>query len=193
MDISPHNFDSSCASSSPAFCMMYSAYKLNKQGDNIQPWYTHFPIFNQSIFPCPVLTVASWPAYRFLRRQVRWSGIPISKNCPQFVVIHTVKGFCLVHEAKVDAFLESPYIFDTYCLKRVSNSTSRDKEPTRKQASFLIQWDTISHLGGNQVARVCRTEGQREDERAGAELGCEEALPEGSAVYASVHVCEETA
>ena len=25
---------------------------------------------------CPVLTVASWPAYRFLRRQVRWSGIP---------------------------------------------------------------------------------------------------------------------
>ena len=28
------------ASSSPAFCMMYSAYKLNKQGDNIQPWCT---------------------------------------------------------------------------------------------------------------------------------------------------------
>ena len=26
-----------CASSSPAFCMMYSTYKLNKQGDNIQP------------------------------------------------------------------------------------------------------------------------------------------------------------
>ena len=26
-----------CESSSPAFCMMYSAYKLNKQGDNIQP------------------------------------------------------------------------------------------------------------------------------------------------------------
>ena len=26
-----------CASSSPAFCMMYSAYMLNKQGDNIQP------------------------------------------------------------------------------------------------------------------------------------------------------------
>ena len=26
-----------CASSSPAFRMMYSAYKLNKQGDNTQP------------------------------------------------------------------------------------------------------------------------------------------------------------
>ena len=66
-----------CASSSPVFSTMYSAYKLNKQGDNIQPWCTPFPIRNQSV-PCPVLTVASWPAYRFLRRQVRWSGTPIS-------------------------------------------------------------------------------------------------------------------
>ena len=29
-----------CASPSPAFLMMYSAYKLNKQDDNIQPWRT---------------------------------------------------------------------------------------------------------------------------------------------------------
>ena len=50
-----------CDSSSPAFCMMYSAYKLNKQGDNMQPWCTPFPIWNQSVVPCPVLTVASWP------------------------------------------------------------------------------------------------------------------------------------
>ena len=53
------------ASSSPAFHMMYCAYKLNKQSDDIQPWQTPFPILNQSIVPCPVLTVASWPAYRF--------------------------------------------------------------------------------------------------------------------------------
>ena len=67
-----------CASSNPAFLMMYSAYKLNKQGDNIQPCCTPFPIWNQSVVPRPVLTVASWSAYRFLKRQVRWSGIPIS-------------------------------------------------------------------------------------------------------------------
>ena len=67
-----------CASSSPAFHMMYSAYKLNKQGDNIQPWHTPFPICNQSVVPWPVLTVASWLAYKFLKRQIRWSGIPIS-------------------------------------------------------------------------------------------------------------------
>ena len=39
-----------CASSSPAFHTAYSAYKLNKQGDNIQPWCTPFPIWNQSVF-----------------------------------------------------------------------------------------------------------------------------------------------
>ena len=60
-----------CASSSPVFCVMYSAYKLNKQGDNTQPWCTPFPIWNQSVVPFPVLTVAFWPAYRFLKRQVR--------------------------------------------------------------------------------------------------------------------------
>ena len=70
-----------CASSSQvhSFLMMCYANKLNnKQGGNIQPWGTPFPIWNQSVVPCPVLTVASWPPYRFLRRQVRWSGISIS-------------------------------------------------------------------------------------------------------------------
>ena len=67
-----------CASSNPVFLMMYSAYKLNKQDDNIQPWRSAFLLWNQSVVPCPFLTVASWPAYRFLRRQVRWSGIPVS-------------------------------------------------------------------------------------------------------------------
>ena len=75
--------------------MMYSAYKLNKQGDNIQPWRTPFPIWNQSVVLCPVLTVASWPAYRSLKRQVRWSGIPIT-----FRIFHSLlwstqsKAFC---------------------------------------------------------------------------------------------------
>ena len=60
-----------CASSRPAFLMMYSACKLNKWGDNLQSWHTSFPIWNQSVVPCPVLTVAAWPASRSLRRQVR--------------------------------------------------------------------------------------------------------------------------
>ena len=67
------------ASTSLAFPMMYSACKLNKHGDNIQSWGIPFLILNQSVVPCLVLTVASWPIYRFLRGQVRWSGIPISE------------------------------------------------------------------------------------------------------------------
>ena len=59
-----------CASSNLVCHMMYCAYKLNKQADNTQPWRTPFPIRNQSSVTCPVLTVASWHAYRFLRRQV---------------------------------------------------------------------------------------------------------------------------
>ena len=58
-----------CASSSPAFHVMHSTYKLNKQGDNIQPWYTPFLIWNQTVVSYPVLTVASWPAYRFLKNR----------------------------------------------------------------------------------------------------------------------------
>ena len=90
---------------------MYSAYKLNKQGDNIQTWRTPFPIWNQSVVPCPVLTVSSWPAYRFLRMQVRWFSISISLRIFQFIVIKTVKGFSIVNEAEVDVFLEISCFF----------------------------------------------------------------------------------
>ena len=99
-----------CASSSPAFLMMYSAYKSNKQGDNIQPWHTPFSIWIQSVGPCPILTVASWPAYRFLRRQVRWSGIPIHLRIVHS--FHTVKGFGIVNKAEIDVFLELSCFFD---------------------------------------------------------------------------------
>ena len=63
-----------CASTSLAFPMMYSA---NKQCDNIQPWHTSFPILNQSVVPCLVLTFTPWPVYRLLRTWVRWSDSPI--------------------------------------------------------------------------------------------------------------------
>ena len=68
---------SACTSFSPAFLMMYFAYKLNKQGDNIHPSHTPFPILNQSVVLHPVLTVVSWPTYRFFWTKVRWSGILI--------------------------------------------------------------------------------------------------------------------
>ena len=65
--------------------------ELQGKPDNIQPCLTPFPILNQSIVPSSVRTVASCPAYRFLR-----------KHIPQFVVIHTVKVFSIGNEAEVD-------------------------------------------------------------------------------------------
>ena len=41
------------------------------------------------------------------------SGIPISKNFLQFIVIHTVEGFSIVNEAEVDVFLKFPcFLYD---------------------------------------------------------------------------------
>ena len=74
-----------CTSSSLAFHMMCSAYRLNKQDANVQPWCTPFPVWNQSVVLYLVPTVAFWSAYRFLRRQVRWSGIPVS-----WIIFHSL-------------------------------------------------------------------------------------------------------
>ena len=120
---------------------MYSAYKLNKQGDNIQPWHTPFPVWNQSVVPCSVLTVASWPAYKFLKRHVRWSGIPISCRIFQFFVIHTVKGFGVVNKAEVDVSLELSCFFDdpTDVGNLISDSSAFSK-------SSLNMWKFTVHL-----------------------------------------------
>ena len=100
-------------SSSPAFHMMYFAYKWNKQSDNIQPWYTPLPNFE------PVHCSMSSSNCCFLNSiqisqesgKVVWHS-HLFKNFPQFVVIHIDKGFSVVNEAKVDVFLELSCFFD---------------------------------------------------------------------------------
>ena len=78
------------------FHIMYSAYNLKKQGDNIQLCHTPFLVLNLSIVPCVILTC-------FLTHiqvsqetsQVVWYSY-LFKNFPYFTVIHTVKGFNIV-------------------------------------------------------------------------------------------------
>ena len=60
------------------------------------------------IYVISMHNVPSWPAYRFLGSQVRWSGIPISWRIFQFVVIHTVKGFGAVNSG---CFSGTPLFF----------------------------------------------------------------------------------
>ena len=51
------------------------------------------------------------------------------KNFPQFVVIHTVKGFSVVNEAEVDVFLELSCFFNdpTYDGNLISDSSAFSK------------------------------------------------------------------
>ena len=98
-----------CASSSPVFQMKYSAYKLNKQGDNIQSRRTPFPIWNQSIVPCPNCCFLTCIQISQEAGKVIWYS-RLFKNFSQFIVIHTVKGFGTVNKA--DVFLELSCFFD---------------------------------------------------------------------------------
>ena len=89
---------------------MYPAWKLNKQGDTMQPWSTLFLIWNQSVVMCPVLTVASWHTDFSGGRS---GGLVF----PYLQVFSTVccdphKDFGVVNEAEVDVFLELYCFFD---------------------------------------------------------------------------------
>ena len=89
IDISPSNLDSSLCFIQLTFHMMYSAYKLNKQGDNIQPDVLLSQFGTSPLFYVWVLTSVR-PENRFRGRKVKWSGIAISlRISPQFGVIHT--------------------------------------------------------------------------------------------------------
>ena len=64
------------------------------------------------------------------------------KNFPQFVVIHTVKGFGIVNKAEVDVFLELTCFFD--CPADVGNLISGSS--AFSQSSFNIQKFTVHIL-----------------------------------------------
>ena len=96
-----------CALSTAAFHMMYSAYKLNRV-----TIYSLVLLLSQfwtsPAVPCVVLTVVSCPAYRFLRRQIRWSGIPISLRIFHSLLWSThSQNFSIVNEAEVHSFWNS--------------------------------------------------------------------------------------
>ena len=63
------------------------------------------------------------------------------KNFPQFVVIHTVKGFSVVNEAKEDVFLELSCFFDdpVDVGDLISGSSSFSK-------SSLNIWNFMVHI-----------------------------------------------
>ena len=62
-------------------------------------------------------------------------------NFPQFMVIHTVKGFGIVNKAEVDIFLELSCFFDdpTDAVNLISDSSAFSK-------SSLTIWEFMLHV-----------------------------------------------
>ena len=85
-----------CNSSSPVFHLMYAAYKLNKQGDNIQPCHTPFPNLNQ-FFHVQFCCFLTHIQVSQEAGKVIWYS-HLSKNFPQFV-IYRIKDFSIINEA----------------------------------------------------------------------------------------------
>ena len=102
-----------CISSSLAFHMIYSAYKLNNKGDNKGDLTYSFPDLepvccSMSSSNCCFLTCIQ--ISEEVDKVVWYSHF--FKNFPQFVVIHKIKGFSIVNEAEVDFLLELSCFFD---------------------------------------------------------------------------------
>ena len=67
------------------------------------------------------------------------------KNFPQFVVIHTVKGFGVVNETKVDVFLELSCFFDDPADvgNLISGSSAFSKSSLNIRKSTVLSSHTI--------------------------------------------------
>ena len=108
-----------CASSSPAFHMMCSAYKLNKQGDIYTQVYTQVTGYTALMYAFPNLKpvhcsmsgsngcfLTCIQISQEVGRVVFHSYL--FKNFAQFLVIHTVKDFSVVNEAEFACVLYDP-------------------------------------------------------------------------------------
>ena len=61
------------------------------------------------------------------------------KNFPQFVVIHTVKGFGVVNEAEVDVFLEfSSFFYDPADVGNLISGSSAFSKSSLNICEFMV-------------------------------------------------------
>ena len=60
------------------------------------------------------------------------------KSFPQFVMIHTFKGFCVVDETEVDAFLEFPcFLYGPVNVGNLISGSSVFSKPSLDVCKFL--------------------------------------------------------
>ena len=101
------------------------------------PWYYLLWYWNEN-WPFPVL----WPLLTFPNLMAYWVwhfNSIISKNFPQFAVIHIVKGFCIDHKTEVDVFLEFSYfLYDPTNVGNLISGSSVLSKPSLYISKFSI-------------------------------------------------------
>ena len=136
-----------CASSNPAFLMIYSAYKLNKQGDKaaltysfsyLEPVCCSMSSSNSCFLTCIQISQEA--------DQVVWYS-HLFQNFPQFVLIHIVKVFGIVNRAEVDVFLEFSCFFnDPMAIGNLISGSSAFSKSNLNTWKFLDHVLLKSHL-----------------------------------------------
>ena len=123
----------------PAWHFTWCTLHISKQGKSTEPCRVPFPVLIHSVVPCPALTIASWPTYRFLGKVVCYSHL--FENFPQFAVIHTVEGFSIANEAEVNVFLEFPcFLCDPMNVGNLIPGFSASSKPS------LYIWKVSVHI-----------------------------------------------
>ena len=150
--------EQACASSTPTFLMMYSAYNLNKQRDSIQPWLTPFPIWKQSVVPCPssnccFLTCIQvsqeagqvvWESHLFQNFSLLWSTVinRLKKKTPVIILIDAEKAFDKIQQPFMMTTLgvegNIPNLIKNIYNKSTANNLLNDE----KVEAFLLKSGT---------------------------------------------------
>ena len=122
--------------------MMYSAYKFNKQGDNIQFDVScpnepvHCSMFYSNWFSLTCIQISQEAS------KVVWY-FHLWKNFPQFVVIHTVKGFDVVNKAEVNVFwnlLAFSVVQQMFAIWSLVPLTSLNPVWMSASSQFMYSW-----------------------------------------------------
>ena len=122
------------------------------------PWCSHSQFWIRPLFCCFLTCMRVCQE----AGEVVWYS-HLLKNFPQFVVIHTVRGFSTVNETEADVFLEFPcfFYFQARILEWVaisfSTGSSQPRNPTWVSCiagrCFTI-WDTMEALMIQQMLAI---------------------------------------
>ena len=129
-----------CNSSSPAFLMMCSAYRLNKQEDNKTT--LSYSFLNLEPISCSIqgsnycfftLTWISQEAGKMV-----WYS-DLLKSFSEFVMIHIFKSFSVVDETEVDVFPEVPwFLYEPVNVGNLISGSSTFPKPNLDIWKFLV-------------------------------------------------------